>query len=127
MEYAMSHPHSHRFLFLFTCLVALGVLLISPSGVGAEAKVPVKDRVANTKDYCVSLGGTFTVRGTADRAITECQYLEGDYTTCEHTATGSSCYSLEVDVRPEDKGDPRTVDPPDDAIQDSLAPPVGHR
>jgi hypothetical protein len=130
MEYAMSHPHSHRFLFLFTCLAALGFLLMFPSGVDAEEKRPlpsVNQMTTNARESCTDLGGTFTVRGTANRAITECQYPDGDYSTCLITPTSVSCHSLEVDAQPEDEGDPRTFDPPDDAIQDTLAAPVGHR
>ena len=126
----MSHPHSHRILFLITCLAALALLLMSPSGVGAEVKkqLPsVNQMTTNARESCTDLGGTFTVRGTANRAITECQYPDGDYSTCLITPTSVSCHSLEVDVQPEDEGDPRTVDPPDDAFQEALTLPAGRR
>ncbi len=121
----MSHSHSHRFLFLITCLAAFGFLSMTPSGVDAEVKRPpsVKQQVANARDNCESLGGSFTVRGAADRAITECQYPDGDYSTCLLTPTNTECHLLEVDVRPGDEGDQLPVDLPDDTIQNGFTPP----
>ncbi len=126
----MSQSHSPRFLLLITCLAALGFLLMTPSGVNAEVKRPpltTNEKVQNAEKYCEGMGGMFSVRGTADRAITECQASDGGYTTCLITPTGHSCHSLEVDGRPVDEGNPFPVDLPDDATQGAFTPPMEDR
>lgn len=71
---------------------------------------PVKQQVANSKSNCLDLDGTFSVRWDGNRAITECQYPSGDYTTCELTPTNIDCHSLEVDIQTPPKS--RTDDVP---------------
>ncbi len=94
------------FLVLFALAFPTGVTLAKDSA----PLPPVKQMVANTRENCVDLGGSFSVRWDGNRAITECQESSGDYTTCELTPTSVNCQSLEVEIRTPPK--PRTDDVP---------------
>ena len=89
-------------LLLFLGLLLLAGLVVLPGMVEAKDSVPVPpvgDRVDKHQSNCLDLGGSHSVRMSGNRAISECQYADGDYTVCEFGPTASRCESLEMDIR----------------------------